>query len=34
MNPFRLLKGNLEERDYWKDVNVGGSIALKWILEK
>jgi hypothetical protein len=23
-----------KERDHWEDVNVGGRIILKWILEK
>jgi hypothetical protein len=30
----RVLMGNQKEGDHWNDLDVGGRIILKWILEK
>jgi hypothetical protein len=31
---YWILVGNRKERDHWKDLDVGGRIILRWILEK
>jgi hypothetical protein len=31
---YRVLWGNLKERDYWGDSGVNGRIILKWIFRK
>jgi hypothetical protein len=33
-NAYRVLVGRQKERDNYEDVNLGGSIILKWMLEK
>jgi hypothetical protein len=31
---YRVLVGNLRERDHWGDPGVGGRIILEWIFRK
>jgi hypothetical protein len=31
---YRVLVGNLRERDHWRDPGVDGRIILKWMLSK
>jgi hypothetical protein len=31
---YRVLWGNLRERDHWGDTGVGGRIILRWIFRK
>jgi hypothetical protein len=31
---YRVLEGNLRERDSWRDPGVDGNIILRWILKK
>jgi hypothetical protein len=32
-NTHRILTGKPEEKDHWKDLDVGGKIILEWIIE-
>jgi hypothetical protein len=31
---YRVIGGNLRERDHWRDTGVDGRIILRWILRK
>jgi hypothetical protein len=31
---YRVLVGNLRERDHWEDPCIGGRIILRWIFRK
>jgi hypothetical protein len=31
---YRVLRGNLRERDHWRDPGVDGKIILRWIFKK
>jgi hypothetical protein len=31
---YRVLWGNLRERDHWEDPRLGGRIILRWIFRK
>jgi len=31
---YRVLWGNLRERDHWGEPDVGGKIILRWIFSK
>jgi hypothetical protein len=33
-NSYRILVGNLKERDHSEDIDVAGRIVLEWILGK
>jgi hypothetical protein len=33
-NAYRILGESQKERDHYEDQDVGGSIILKWILER
>jgi hypothetical protein len=33
-NTYRLLMGKREERDHYKDQDVGGWIILRWMFER
>jgi hypothetical protein len=33
-NAYRVLVGRPEGKNHWEDLDVGGRIILKWILQK
>jgi hypothetical protein len=33
-NAYRVLWESQRERDHWEDVDVGGRIISKWVLER